>query len=148
MSPKEVVHTEMHKFKEGDLHSGSKKGPKVKNRKQAVAIALSEAKQAKGGVDRSSHNPGNPGFPSTPPAGKSPLPQNETTVASEQSHEDVGHPSSEGTRRGMAEHHRASAGTAHTFPAASGSAHCFCGTQKAGKLRVSGHSGAHRIGKR
>jgi hypothetical protein len=33
----------MHEFKEGSLHSGSKAGPKVKNRKQAVAIALSEA---------------------------------------------------------------------------------------------------------
>ena len=33
----------MHEFKAGTLHSGSKKGPKVTNRKQAVAIALSEA---------------------------------------------------------------------------------------------------------
>lgn len=30
-------------FKEDKLHSGSKKGPLVKNKKQAVAIALSEA---------------------------------------------------------------------------------------------------------
>jgi len=37
------VHTEMKKFKEGTLHSGSAKGPIVKSRKQAVAIALSEA---------------------------------------------------------------------------------------------------------
>ena len=37
------VKQEMHKFKEGTLHSGSKKGPLVKNRKQAIAIALSEA---------------------------------------------------------------------------------------------------------
>jgi len=29
------------------LHSGSKKGPIVKSQKQAVAIALSEAKKAK-----------------------------------------------------------------------------------------------------
>ena len=36
----------MHKFKHGLLHSGSKKGPKVKNRKQAVAIMLSEKKKA------------------------------------------------------------------------------------------------------
>lgn len=35
----------MHEYKEGKLHSGSKKGPKVENRKQAVAIALSEAKK-------------------------------------------------------------------------------------------------------
>jgi Family of unknown function (DUF6496) len=34
---------ELHKFKEGTLHSGSKKGPKVTDQKQAIAIALSEA---------------------------------------------------------------------------------------------------------
>ena len=39
----------MHKFKAGSLHSGSKKGPKVKNRKQAIAIMLSEKEKAKGG---------------------------------------------------------------------------------------------------
>ncbi len=39
---KRVKH-ELHKFKEGALHSGSKKGPKVMGRKQAIAIALSEA---------------------------------------------------------------------------------------------------------
>jgi hypothetical protein len=32
----------MGKYKRGALHSGSKKGPRVKNRKQAVAIMLSE----------------------------------------------------------------------------------------------------------
>ena len=32
----------MHKFKHGKLHSGSKSGKVVKNRKQAVAIMLSE----------------------------------------------------------------------------------------------------------
>lgn len=32
----------LHKFKHGELHSGSKKGPVVKNRKQAIAIMLSE----------------------------------------------------------------------------------------------------------
>jgi hypothetical protein len=37
------VKQEMEKFKAGTLHSGSKKGPVVKNRKQAIAIALSEA---------------------------------------------------------------------------------------------------------
>ena len=36
----------MHEFKEGKLHSGSKKGPEVTNPKQAVAIAYSEAKKA------------------------------------------------------------------------------------------------------
>lgn len=37
----------MHKFKKGKLHSGSKHGPKVKNRKQAIAIMLSEKKESK-----------------------------------------------------------------------------------------------------
>ena len=36
----------MEEYKEGELHSGSKKGPQVTNRKQAVAIALSEARKA------------------------------------------------------------------------------------------------------
>lgn len=34
-------------FKEGKLHSGSKKGPEVTNRKQALAIAMSEAGKSK-----------------------------------------------------------------------------------------------------
>ena len=37
----------MHEWKTGTLHSGSKKGPVVKSRKQAIAIALSEAKLSK-----------------------------------------------------------------------------------------------------
>src|SRR5262249_20031681 len=40
------VEATMHEFKEGSLHSGSKKGPKVTNRKQAIAIALSQARKA------------------------------------------------------------------------------------------------------
>lgn len=38
----------MREFKHGTLHSGSKKGPKVQSREQAVAIALSEARRRKG----------------------------------------------------------------------------------------------------
>jgi len=37
----------MGEYKAGKLHSGSKKGPVVKSRDQAVAIALSEAGKAK-----------------------------------------------------------------------------------------------------
>ena len=44
---KKRIKEEMHKFKEGELHSGSKKGPVVKNPKQAIAIALSEACSSK-----------------------------------------------------------------------------------------------------
>ena len=36
----------MREFKKGELHSG-KKGPVVKNPKQAIAIALSEARKVK-----------------------------------------------------------------------------------------------------
>jgi len=35
----------MHEFKEGKLHSGSKKGPVVTSPKQALAISLSEARK-------------------------------------------------------------------------------------------------------
>lgn len=37
------------KWKAGELHSGSKSGPEVKNQKQAVAIMLSEKRAAEGG---------------------------------------------------------------------------------------------------
>jgi len=33
----------MREYKKGELHSGSKKGPKVKKKSQALAIALSES---------------------------------------------------------------------------------------------------------
>jgi hypothetical protein len=42
------VQKTMHEFKHGELHSGSKKGPKVTNRKQAIAIALNQARRAGG----------------------------------------------------------------------------------------------------
>ena len=41
------VHKVMKEFKAGTLNTGSKKGPIVKSRKQAVAIALSVSGQAK-----------------------------------------------------------------------------------------------------
>lgn len=37
----------MGEFKSGSLRSGSKHGPKVTNRKQAIAIAMSEAHKTK-----------------------------------------------------------------------------------------------------
>jgi hypothetical protein len=37
----------MKEFKSGTLNSGSSRGPVVKNKKQAVAIALSQAKMSK-----------------------------------------------------------------------------------------------------
>lgn len=37
------------KFERGDLHSGSKSGPKVQDRQQAIAIMMSEKRKARGG---------------------------------------------------------------------------------------------------
>jgi len=43
----EKIEKVMHEFKEGTLKSGKKgKGGKVKSRKQAVAIGISEAREA------------------------------------------------------------------------------------------------------
>ena len=39
----------MSKFKHGTLHSGSKKGKKVTSRKQAIAIMMSEKREASKG---------------------------------------------------------------------------------------------------
>ena len=35
----------LHEFKVGSLHSGSKKGPTVRSRKQAIAIALRQGRK-------------------------------------------------------------------------------------------------------
>jgi hypothetical protein len=43
----EKVAKVMGEFKRGTLHSGSKKGPKVGNQKQAIAIALNQARKEK-----------------------------------------------------------------------------------------------------
>ena len=39
------IEATMHEFKKGTLHSGSKTGPIVTNRKAAIAIALSQARK-------------------------------------------------------------------------------------------------------
>jgi hypothetical protein len=44
---KKKVSKVMKEFKAGTLNSGSSRGPVVTNRKQAVAIALSQAKMSK-----------------------------------------------------------------------------------------------------
>ena len=50
----------MKEFTEGKLHSGSKEGPKVKSTKQAVAIALNEARAAGAKIPRVKRNQGTP----------------------------------------------------------------------------------------
>lgn len=44
---KEKIATVMREFKHGQLHSGSETGPKVTDRQQAIAIALSESRKVK-----------------------------------------------------------------------------------------------------
>jgi hypothetical protein len=46
MAKSKKIEKVMHEFKEHELHSGSKKGPLVKSRAQAEAIALSEARKS------------------------------------------------------------------------------------------------------
>lgn len=46
--PANKVEKVMREFKHGTLRSGSKKGPKVTSREQAIAIGLSEQRRGKG----------------------------------------------------------------------------------------------------
>lgn len=54
MARKSKMEKTMHEFKEGSLHSGSKSGPKVKSRKQAIAIGMNQARKSRRG---SAHMP-------------------------------------------------------------------------------------------
>jgi hypothetical protein len=49
---KRKVHSVMSEYKHGTLRSGSKKGPKVKSRKQAIAIAMKMSGQSRRGKKR------------------------------------------------------------------------------------------------
>lgn len=90
-------------------------------RKEAALAETAKHFKHKGKVDRSSHHDGNPGFPSSEKAGQSPPPA--SYAASPYKHipraaEPRGH------------------GYGHDA------------TRRSGCLRMSGHAGAHRIGKR
>lgn len=136
-----VVHTEMHKFKEGDLHSGSKGGPKVTNRKQAVAIALSESGQSKKSKKT----------PAVPPAKGSapPMGQGESKPNYDRSAHFKGNP-------GFAESHSEPNQNYHDEQAEHWGPRLANGPQvrhqgapkRVGHLRMSGHPSAHRIGAR
>jgi hypothetical protein len=67
----------MHKFKHGQLHSGSKKGPEVKSRAQAIAIMLSEkrAEGQHGGKYPEKQMGGPVGMPPMPPGMGGMVPQ-------------------------------------------------------------------------
>ncbi len=45
MAKNKKIHKVLTEFKQGTLHSGSKKGPKVKSRRQAIAIAINSARK-------------------------------------------------------------------------------------------------------
>lgn len=47
MAKKDKMEKTMHEYKEGKLHSGSKTGPKVKSRKQAIAIGLNQKRKGR-----------------------------------------------------------------------------------------------------
>ncbi len=47
MAKKSKMEKTMHEYKEGKLHSDSKTGPKVKSRKQAIAIGLNQKRKEK-----------------------------------------------------------------------------------------------------
>lgn len=47
----------MHEYKTGTLHSGSKSGPMVTSRKQAIAIAMSEASKAANEANKAKKKP-------------------------------------------------------------------------------------------
>ncbi len=47
MAKNNKIEKVMKEFKEDKLHSGSKKGPKVTSKDQAIAIGISESKKSK-----------------------------------------------------------------------------------------------------
>lgn len=136
-----AVHTVMHEFKHGQLHSGSKTGPKVTNPSQAKAIAMSESNQ---GYDRSAHHKGNPGFEGT---GSVHSPPHDLKTAPGEGNGmhggvDSSAASQSKTYVGGSPH---VVGSCH--PARDAHSFRVSGQTKSGVLRMSGHKGAHRVGK-
>jgi len=197
-SPKEVMHTEMGEFKRGDLHSGSKQGPVVKSRKQAVAIGLSESRKVGHEMKHEPTAPSKMGKehdhhveqthkmhgPKTKMDGAGRHGHNESGHMQHSEHKSPTHPMGShapvdgspgafgypGNEMKMDHEHQLVGGNykqsdhmpailnhepgAHGFPGM----HAALGTkshgyghqqsQKKGQLRMSGHSGAHQVGKR
>lgn len=48
-TPKEKISQVMHEWKHGTLHSGSKRGPRVTSRRQAIAIAINQSRKGRRG---------------------------------------------------------------------------------------------------
>lgn len=122
-----AMKTVMGEFKSGNLHSGSKEGPVVQNPAQAKAIAMSESGQA------------------SSEAGRNPPPSTyQTHENREKEVMGAGYPAHE-----AAEKRSWGGGESHKFKEASQS-HGYGHNigQRSGHLRTSGHSGAHRIGRK
>jgi Family of unknown function (DUF6496) len=118
----QVVHTEMHKFKQGKLHSGSEHGPTVTNPKQAVAIALSESGQSRSKAMRHQRKGG----------GLGPDPSHMR-----------GHAKDHGGKFGMAEHHERPARASGHTEGVHQAAQPHGGGTGEGKMKVAGHEGVH-----
>jgi hypothetical protein len=137
-----VVGQEMHEFKHGTLHSGSKHGPKVTNRKQAIAIGLSEAGLSNKGGAKQPH-------PKTNPGDYNDSAHRRSYGAVESDLGEPGRPvgRAEGVEIGPAIKRDR---TPHSFdrPSAREShGYGHSATARDGALRLSGSRGAHRIGK-
>lgn len=140
MSPKGVMKHEMGEFKHGDLHSGSKHGPVVKNRKQAVAIGLSEARKAgkypgMGGPDPMERSVAAPDVALVHRAAGAHRDNGFVKYAPPIASGPDRVPRKEGPAPGV-------------LPAHARHGYGHDATQHSGHLRTSGHPGAHRIGKR
>lgn len=112
----------MHEFKEGKLHSGSKSGPKVKSRAQAIAIGLSEERAAGAKIPKpkKASSMKKKSMPAAP--AKNPAAPAVVTAPTVPHWKNTAGPQSHGFGHGV-----------HL---------------RKGPLRMSGHSGAHRIGSR
>jgi hypothetical protein len=142
---REAMRSELHEFKAGKLHSGSKHGPVVTNPKQAVAIALHVSGQSKpsGVKTPKPDHPRNPG----------PY-QDDAHDRSYRAVEKDDKPST-GSVGGVVEHaeidgdiHRGRQSHSFDRPSARGShGYGHGASQRVGALRMSGARGAHRIGK-
>ncbi len=131
-----VMDSEMKKFGKGELHSGSKTGPVVKNRKQAIAIGLSVSGQSNKSA-KQPHPPTNPGGYDDSAHEKR---ESEVMGAGYGPHE-VAESASWGSMPANTTPHKfdrppskPSHGWGHPAPV------------RSGHLRMSGHAGGHRVG--
>ena len=141
----------MEEYKEGNLHSGSKHGPEVKSRAQAIAIGLSEERKEghkvpkhprkhethhEGYEPHKEHHESNHGHP-----GHHLRLKEDGHTFPNPSDPNIDHKGSH--LAGMHGHPGMHAGMG---PKAFGFGHAV--HNRVGKLRLSGHPGAHRIGSR